>query len=406
MLPGDEPFDSKGAFALEPSLAFLNHGSFGARLHVVLAAQAAMRARLERNPMQFFVRDLEPLLDEARAAVATLVRADPQDLVFVPNASTAVSAILRSLDLSPGDELLTTDHTYGACKNALAFVAERTGARVVIARVPFPLRDPSEVVAAIARAATDRTKLALIDHITSPTGLVFPIGEIVHALRDRGIDTLVDGAHALGMVDVDLESMGAAYWTANAHKWLLCPVGTAVLHVRRDRQSTVRPTVISHGAASSRTDRSRYLQEFDWPGTVDPTGAVVVPQAIAALESIWPGGLPALRERNRLLALRGRDAIAAALGVESPAPDSMIGALAALILPHGTSHGSSALDRDPLQEALAARGIEVPVVPWPKTGQRILRISAQAYVRFTDIERLVAALRELGELGELGACAR
>lgn len=396
MLAGDETFDSRSAFALEPSIAYLNHGSFGARLHAVLAAQQEMRERLERNPMQLFIRDLEPLLDASRAAVAPLIGARPSDLVFVPNASTAVSAVLRSLDLAPGDELLTTDHEYGACKNALAYVAERTGARVVFARVPFPLRDPSEVVDALVAACTPRTRLALVDHVTSPTGLVFPIAAIVRALRERGVETLVDGAHALGMVDVDLEAIAPAYWTSNAHKWLCAPIGTAVLHVRSDLQSSVRPTTISHGAASTRTDRTRFMQEFDWPGTVDPTGPLVLPTCIAALESLWPGGLPALRERNRLLALRGRDALCAALGVSAPAPDTMIGSMASVLLPHGTSRGHSALDRDPLQEQLAARGIEVPVVPWPVTGKRILRISAQAYVRFAEVERLITALRELG----------
>jgi isopenicillin-N epimerase len=396
VLPGDETFDSKSAFALDPALAYLNHGSFGARMHVVAAAQAEVRARLERNPMQLFVRDLEGLLDASRAAVADLVHARPEDLVFVPNASTAVSAVLRSMSIAAGDELLTTDHEYGACKNALAYVAERAGARVVFADVPFPLRDPDAVVEAVLAAVTPRTRLALVDHVTSPTGLVFPVAKIVKALAERGVETLIDGAHALGMIDVDLEAIGAAYWTANAHKWLCAPIGTAVLHVRRDLQTSVRPTTISHGAASTRTDRSRFMQEFDWPGTIDPSGAIVVPQCIAALEGLWPGGFSALRERNRLLALRGRAALASALGVEVPAPESMIGALASLLLPHGESRGASALDRDPLQEALAARGIEVPVVPWPKTGRRILRISAQAYVRFTDVERLVGALRELG----------
>lgn len=394
--PGEEPQDTLQQFALDPSLAFLNHGSFGACPRVVLQRQSELRARLERNPMQFFVRDLEGLLDEARAAVAPWLGASPDDLAFVPNASTAVNAVLRSLDLSPGDELLTTDHAYAACKNALTFVAEKAGAQVVVAKVPFPLQASEEVTRAIVAAVTPRTRLLLLDHITSPTGLVFPVAEIVRELAARGVDTLVDGAHALGMVDVDVDAVGAAYSTFNAHKWLVCPKGTAILHVREDRQAGVRPTVIGHGATSTRTDRSRYQVEFDWPGTTDPTGILCIPTAIEALEAIWPGGIVALRERNRALALRSREALCELLGVPAPAPPSMIAALAAVPLPPGHTPGTSALDREPLQEALAERGIEIPVMPWPAPPHRLLRVSAQVYVRWHHLERLFEGLRELG----------
>jgi isopenicillin-N epimerase len=354
---------------------------------------------MEHNPMQFFVRDLEGLLDEARAAVAPWVGGAPDDLAFVPNATAAVNAVARSLDLGPGDELLTTDHAYAACRNALLFAAERAGARVVVAKVPFPLAHPDEVTAAILAAASPRTRLALVDHVTSPTGLVFPIESIVRALAERGIDTFVDAAHALGMVPCDVTRLGAAYWVSNAHKWFAAPKGTAVLHVRRDRQAVVRPTSISHGHTSRRPDRSRFLVEFDWTGTVDPTGPLCLPAAIEALEGLWPGGIAALRDRNRALALRMRDALCAHLGVAPPAPDAMIGALAAVPVPPGEGRGQSALDRDPLQEALAARGIEVPVVPWPAPPRRLLRVSAQAYVRWEHAERLLAALTELGACG-------
>lgn len=396
VLPGDEIQDVRDQFALDPSLAFLNHGSFGACPRAVLDRQSELRARMEHNPMQFFVRDLEGLLDEARSAVAPWIGGAPDDLVFVPNATTAVNAIARSLDLAPGDELLTTDHAYAACKNALAFVADRAGARVVVAEVPFPLRDPAEVTDAVLRAVTPRTRLALIDHVTSPTGLVFPVADIVAGLAARGVDALIDGAHAVGMVPVDVERLGAAFYTTNLHKWLAAPKGTAVLHVRRDRQGVVRPTSISHGHTSRRTDRSRYLVEFDWTGTTDPTGPLCVPAAIEALEGVWPGGIAALRDRNRALALRMRDALCDHLGVPAPAPDAMIGALAAVPVPDGEGGGQSALDRDPLQEALARRKIEVPVVPWPRPPHRLLRVSAQAYVRWGDLQRLLVALGELG----------
>ncbi len=396
VLPGDEPYPTRERFALDPALAFLNHGSFGACPRSVLERQLELRSRMERNPMQFFVRDLEGLLDEARAAVAPLVGAEAEDLAFVPNATTAVNAVVRSLDLAPGDELLVTSHGYAACSNALVFAAQRAGARVVTARVPFPIEEPDEVVRAIVEATTPRTRLALVDHVTSPTGLVFPIADIVRELSSRGVDTLVDAAHALGMVPCDVEGLGAAYWTSNAHKWLCAPKGTAILHVRKDRQGQVRPTSISHGALSTRADRSRFLVEFDWTGTVDPTGPLTLPACVAAMEDVWPGGLAALRERNRALALRMRAALCARMGVAPPAPESMIGALAAVPIGAAASGGKSALDRDPLQEALAARGVEVPVVPNPGGPGRLLRVSAQAYVRWRDLERLIEGLAALG----------
>jgi isopenicillin-N epimerase len=189
--------DDLGRFwALDPAVIFLNHGSFGACPLPVLEAQQRLRERIEREPVRFFVRELQELLDAARQELAAFVGADPGDLVFVPNATYAVNSVLRSLPLNPGDELLTTDHEYNACKNALEFAASRSNARVVTARVPFPLRSPQQAVAAVLDSATPRTRLALIDHVTSQTGLVFPVAELVAELAERGVEVMVDGAHA------------------------------------------------------------------------------------------------------------------------------------------------------------------------------------------------------------------
>ena len=171
------------AFSLDPGIDFLNHGSFGACPREVLAAQARLRDQLEAEPVRFFVRELEPLLAGARAALGAFVGADPDDLAFVPNATAGVNEVLRSLRFDRGDELVTTDHAYNACKNALDFVADRAGARVVVAHVPFPIDDPDEVVGAVVAAVGPRTRLALVDHVTSPTGLVLPIAAIVRALE-------------------------------------------------------------------------------------------------------------------------------------------------------------------------------------------------------------------------------
>ena len=320
---------------LDPDVVFLNHGSFGACPQPVLDYQQAMRARLERQPVQFFVRDLEDLLDEARAALGAFLGAPAQDLAWVPNATTGVNAVLRSLALEPGDELLVIDHEYNACRNTLDFVAARAGARVVVVPLPFPIADPETAVAAILARVSDRTRLALIDHVTSQTGLVLPIARIVAALRDRGVETLVDGAHAPGMLPLDLSGLGAAWYTGNCHKWLCAPKGAGFLYVRPDLQSTVRPVTISHGANATRRDRSRFLLEFDWTGTGDPTAILAVPEALRFMGGLLAGGWPALREHNRTLVLEGRDMLCASLGIEPPCPDDMIGSLSSLPLPDG-----------------------------------------------------------------------
>jgi len=389
--------DLRQHWGLDPEITFLNHGSFGACPLAVLEHQRQLRERMERQPVQFLARELEPLLDEARAELASFLGAAAEDLAWLSNATTGVNAVLQSLAFGPGDELLTTDHEYNACRNALEHVAGRSGATVVVAPVPFPLGSPDEVVDAVLSRVTARTRLALIDHVTSPTGLVLPIERLVRELAGRGVETLVDGAHAPGMLELSLDELGAAYFTGNCHKWLCAPKGAAFLHVRRDRRNRVRPLVISHGANSPRRDRSRYHLEFDWTGTDDPTAWLSVPAAIRFMGGLVEGGWTELRRRNRRLALQARDELCRALGVEPGCPDEMVGSMAALPLPPGAPGSTtSALYTDELQSALLRRfQIEVPIIPWPAPPARLVRISAQVYNRPEQYRRLAAALVEL-----------
>jgi isopenicillin-N epimerase len=382
---------------LDPSIVFLNHGSFGACPSAVLDLQTALRERMEREPVTFLVSELERLLDQARAALAQFLGADAPDLAFVPNATTGFNAVLRALEFAPGDELLATTHGYNAARNALEYVASRSGARVVYAEVPFPVRSASEVAEAILSRVSTRTRLALIDHITSPTALIFPISDLVDALESRGVQTLVDGAHAPGMVPLDLRSLGASYYTGNCHKWLSAPKGAAFLFVRRDRQALVRPTIISHGANSPRTDRSRYLLEFDWMGTDDPTAYLCIPAAIDFLAGLVPGGWPAVMRHNHELALNARDLLCRRLGLSKPVPDDMIGSMATVALPDGPGgQVLSPLDSDPLRDVLFERfRIEVPVWPWPQPPRRALRVSAHLYNDVSEYENLASALTQV-----------
>jgi isopenicillin-N epimerase len=373
---------------LDPTVVFLNHGSFGACPIPVLEFQQELRQRLERQPLNFLARDFELLLDEARGTLAEFVGAASEDVVFVPNATTGVNAVLRSLRFSPEDELLTTNQEYNACRNALDFVAERTGAKIVVAEVPYPIASPDEVVEAVLQAVSAKTRLALLDHVTSQTGLVFPIARLAHELSQRGVDTLVDGAHAPGMIPLNLREIGATYYTGNCHKWLCAPKGAAFLYVQRDHQEAIRPLTISHGANSPRRDRSRFLLEFDWMGTSDPTAYLSVPKAIEFLGSLLSGGWAELMSRNREKAIAARSLLCKALNVAPPCPEEMLGSLATVPLPDGSYTD--------LQDALWQEfNIEVPIVPYPSEPKRLVRISAQLYNTLEQYDYLGRSLIKL-----------
>ena len=348
--------------------------------------------------MRFLVDDIERLWDEARRMMAKFVGADADGLVFVPNATAGVNTVLRSLSFRRGDELLITDHGYNACRCTLEYVAGRSGARVVVAKIPFPLNSPQQVMDAVLDRVTRRTRLVLLDHVTSSTGLILPVAEIIRELNARGIESLVDGAHAPGMVPLNLRQLGATYYTGNCHKWLCAPKAAALLYVDPNRRADIRPLVISHGANSTRTDRSRYLLEFGWMGTGDFSACLSVPESIRVIGALLPGGWPAVMERNRALALAARRLLCAALQLPPPCPDEMIGSLAAVPLPDMAAADVSRIANglDPLRgRLLREHDIEIPVFPWPAPPKRLLRVSAQLYNSLPQYERLVEVLKKV-----------
>jgi isopenicillin-N epimerase len=387
-------------WTLDPGVTYLNHGSFGACPRPVLAAQQALRDQLEREPARFFNREAPILLLKALAELSRFVGAPATGLAFVRNVTTAINSVLRSIPLPAGAELLVTSHEYNATRNVLEYVAAERGCRVVVAEVPFPIAGPDAVLEAVLAKTSARTRLAVLDHVTSQTALVFPIERLVRELEARGVDVLVDGAHAPGMVELDIGALAPAWYAANCHKWLCAPKGVGFLWTREDRRAQVRPAVISHGANAPVPLERRYGIEFYWTGTDDITPALAVPAALRFLEELLPGGTPALRTRNRELALAGRRLVADSLGIPLPCPDSMIGAMASLPVPRLSRFGApsavSALELDPLYDALFRdHQIEVPVLTCPAHPGRLLRISAQAYNSLGDYQKLATALREL-----------
>jgi isopenicillin-N epimerase len=393
--------DFPSLWGLDREVLYLNHGSFGACPTAVLAAQTGLRLEMESEPVDFLSATLPKRLAHARAALAQFLGADEQDLVFVPNATAGVNAVLHSLEIEPGDELLLTSHTYAACRKAVEFVAAKTGARLVVAQLPFPVRSDEEIVASILTCVSPQTRLALLDHVTSPTAIIMPLTRLVSELRDRDVDTLVDGAHAPGMVPIQLSDLGAAYYTGNAHKWLCAPKGAAFLHVRRDRQAPLHPTVISHGYPGG------FQAQFDWTGTFDPTPWLCIAESLRYLGGLLPGGWPQLMAQNHTLALDARALLLERLQIEPPCPASMIGSMASIVLPAAASGSPAArLSVEGLHDWFRARGVETWLHPQqPPTSMPLLRISAQLYNSLAQFERLATLLAEaLGT--DLGGASR
>jgi isopenicillin-N epimerase len=394
-------------WALDPEVVYLNHGSFGACPRAVLDVQTRLRERMEREAVRFFVQDMDGLIDESRAALAAFVKCRGEDLVFVPNATTGVATVLMNLQgmLNEGDEILMTGHEYPACMNSMRRTSMRTGAKVVTAPIPFPLKGPDDVMSAVMDAVTPRTRVALISHVTSPSGVILPVDRIVPELERRGVITIVDGAHAPGQVaGLDLTALGASFYTANCHKWVCSPKGSALLHIREDRQKIpggFRPLALSNFAEKSKANRKHLLTEFDYVGTGDLTPYMSIAAALRTMSAMVPGGWPEVMRRNNELVVGARRTLCRELGIEPPAPESMIGSLSTLFLPpHDGARTARLLARpskyhDALQDVLVEKHrIQVPLWSIAGDGRRLFRISAQLYNSMEQYVYLAAALKE------------
>ena len=372
---------------------FLNHGSFGATPTLVIEEQRRWQDLLEDEPVRFYEDLAMGFMENARRSLAKMLQCDADDLALLENATSGVNTVLRSLVFEEGDEILVPDHAYQACRNTIDFVAERWGATVVTVNIPFPITGPDVAFDAVMGGVTPRTVLAMIDTVTSPTGLLMPFERMVQALEERGVAVMLDAAHGIGMVPLSLDELGASYTTSNCHKWLCAPKGSAFLHVRKDRQHLIHPLTISHGMTFPLGDTTRFRHEFDWTGTRDISAACSIPATIDYMQTMVDGGWPAIMQHNHDLAMEGRRILCERLGLDEPCPDEMIACIATLELPSGGGAGIPLHEPDPLHKVLQdTYGIQVPVWSWESPKGRYIRISAQLYNHVDEYHYLADAL--------------
>lgn len=373
-------------FMLRPGVTFLNNGSFGACPRPVFAVYQEWQRELEAQPVEFLGRRVRPLLAEARQALAPFIGAGPEEIVFIPNATMGVNIVARSLALGPGDEVLTTNHEYGAAFRAWKFICQQRGARLVEQPLPVPAQEPGEFADAIWAGVTERTRVIFLSHITSPTALTLPVAEICRRAREAGILTVVDGAHVPGQLDLDLTGLGADFYFGNLHKWLLAPKGCAFLYARPAVQGLLHPLVVSWGWEALEPGPSTFLDYFEWTGTVDPAAFLTAPAAIRFWqEHDWPR----VREACHALVCDFHRRMGELTGLTplTPARREWFTQLAALPLPPGTNVAQL---KDQLWDEWQ---IEIPILDWQ--GRPLIRISVQAFNGPGDVERLMAALGEI-----------
>lgn len=372
-------------FLLDPDVHFLNHGSFGACPRPVFEEYQRIQLKLERQPVRFLNREFRDRMAGARTELAAYLGADADDLVYVPNTTTGLNIVARSLNLRPGDEVLATDQEYGALNRAWSFACEQAGARYVHAAIPVPVTSADDVVEQVWSQVTEHTRVLFLSHITSPTALILPIESLIAKARDAGILTVIDGAHAPGMIPLDLDALGADAYAGNCHKWMLAPKGSGFLHVRREVQHLIDPLVVSWGWQSDEPSISQFVDYHEWQGTRDISAFLAVPVAIRFIEAFdwWTVGEQCSRLLREFV-----PQILAATGEEALSPQSS---------EWFTQMASFAVPTDQW-EAFKTRlydeyHIEAPAIWW--NDRTLLRISVNAYNTAEDLERLVVALKNL-----------
>lgn len=378
-------------FLLDPNVVFLNHGSFGATPRPVFEVYQEWQRRLEWQPVQFLGTDIGAYLAEARAALGRYLNAAADDLVYIPNATFGINVVGRSLELGPGDEVLTTDHEYGACANVWEFMSRRTGFRYINQPITLPPASDAEIVEQLWARVTPRTKVIFMSHITSPTAVRFPVAAVCARAREAGILTVIDGAHAPGQIPLDLDAIGADFYTGNCHKWLCAPKGSAFLYARPEVQHLIEPLIVGWGWGEGRTFTfgTDFLDAIQYPGTNDFAAYLAVP---AAIEFQARHDWPAVRARCHALAAQAIGRINDLTGLPPLYPE-----------PAGDYfHQMAIAALPPIADLPAFKKrlydefrVEIPCIQWGD--RQFIRISVQGYNTREDIDALLAALAEMLE---------
>ncbi len=375
----------KSQFLLDPDILYFNHGSFGACPRPVFESYQRWQCELEREPVQFLARRAPDLLAEARTALAEFLGCLADEVVYFTNPTTVLNMVARSLDLKPDDEILTTDHEYGALNRTWRFICNRRGARYIRQPIPLPLTTPEAFLDRLWEGVTERTRILFLSHITSPTALRFPVAAVCRRAREDGLLCIVDGAHAPGQIPLDLKALGADIYAGACHKWLCAPKGSAFLYARREVQDLLQPLVVSWGWEAEKPGPSRFIDYHEWQGTRDLAAFLATPAAIRFQhEHNWA----AVRERCHQLASEVRQRILDMTNLPPICPDSQdwYAQMFAVRLPE--------LDVAALQRQLyETHRIEVVAHRW--NGQPLMRVSIQGYNDRSDCDRLNQALEEV-----------
>jgi len=382
---------------LDRNIVFLNHGSFGSCPVPVLQEQEKFKQKLESEPLRFFLREFEEELLNSRNSLADFVGCKGEDLVFVQNATAGVNTVLKSLDLDSESEILFTDQIYPACRNTILFLNHTKGVGFKEVNISLPVSSPQDIIDSVLNAISEKTSIALIDHISSLPGMVFPVKKITEELHKRNISVLIDGAHAPGMLPLNITDINPDFYTGNCHKWLCTPKGSAFLYVNKSFQNNIHPLVTSRIDYSDGKYKSDFQLEFSWQGTYDPSAVLSIPFALEFLNKLFPGGINGLMKRNKELVFKSAFMICDEFKIEMPYPYNMTGSIYGFPFFSDVNFTPYRVNlRSPVQETLFNDfNIEVIVSYWKKPPERLLRISAQAYNSFEQYEYLLSSLKKI-----------
>jgi isopenicillin-N epimerase len=382
-------FGLRRNFLLDPTVTFLNHGSFGATPRPVFRAYQCWQRELERQPVEFLGRRFTDLMKAARQSLADTMGTDADNLVYTTNVTESLNIVAHSLNLGPGDEVLSTDHEYGALDRTWRFLAKEHGFKYINQPIPIPLTTVHAFEMALWKGVTSRTRVIFLSHITSPTALIFPVEQIMQRARTTGILTVVDGAHAPGQIPLRLDDLGADFYCGNLHKWLCAPKGAGFLYAKPEAQHLLKPLVVSWGYEAENPSKSMFVDHHEWTGTRDIAAFLSVPAAIEfQQEHDWEKVRHACHE----LVSEAKERICALSGLSPLSDDSWNMQFSSIPLP-------DASDLTALKTRLYSEyHIEVPLIVW--NGHNLIRISIQGYNTHRDVDKLVEVLGELVVFGK------